>query len=470
MPPDRMIAGAERRNDWTPDLNAAGQPHYLAIADAIAADLAASRLSEGDRLPPQRLLAKRLGLDFTTVARGYAEAQRRGLVEAVVGRGSYVRAPAPLERKPGRRRSAADFSMNLPPEPADPTLVERMQAGFEEVGRDILAHLRYQAFGGSAADKDAAAGWLARRGLRPPRERLFVTPGAHPAIQAILGLLTRPGDAILSEGLTYPGLRGLAGQAGLRVLGLPEDAEGIDPEALDDACRREAPKLLYLNPTLRNPTTRTVSAARRIAIAEVARRHALPILEDDAYGFLPARGPAPFAALLPELTWHLAGLSKCFGAGLRVAYVVAPGAGAALAFAAVARSVTVMASPLTVALTTRWLEDGTADAILRFVRVESAARQALAAGILPEGSILADPIGFHLWLSLPPPWTRSAFLDQVRVQGVGLAASDAFAVTTPAPEALRVCLGGPADREAIREALEDIAEALRQAPTPNACF
>ncbi|HEY4253377.1 MAG TPA: PLP-dependent aminotransferase family protein [Roseomonas sp.] len=466
MKMDRIIAGAERRNDWAPDLNTTGLPRYLAIADAIAADLAAGRLSAGDRLPPQRLLAQRLGLDFTTVARGYTEAQRRGLVEARVGRGSYVRVPAPMERRPGRRRSAVDFSMNLPPEPAEAALVEGMQAGFEEVGRDILAHLRYQGFGGGTADKDAAAAWLLRRALRSPHERLFITPGAHPAIQAILGLLTQPGDAILSEGLTYPGLLGLAAQAKLRVLGLPEDAEGIEPEALDAACRRDAPKLLYLNPTLRNPTTGTISAARRVAIVAVARRHALPILEDDAYGFLPALGPEPLAALAPELTWHIAGLSKCFGAGLRVAFVVAPEAGAALAFAAAARTVTVMASPLTVALTTRWLEDGTADAILRFVRGESAARQALAAAILPTGSYLADPIGFHLWLSLPAPWTRSAFLAQVHVQGVGLAASDVFAASGPAPEALRVCLGGPSDRAAIREALEDIAQALREAPAP----
>ncbi len=67
--------------DWRPDLSNSDKPRYLAIADAIADDIAAGKLVIGDRLPPQRKLAKRLDIDFTTVARGYVEAQKRGLIE-----------------------------------------------------------------------------------------------------------------------------------------------------------------------------------------------------------------------------------------------------------------------------------------------------------------------------------------------------------------------------------------------------
>jgi DNA-binding transcriptional MocR family regulator len=304
----------------------------------------------------------------------------------------------------------------------------------------------------------------------PAHGRLFVTPGAHPAIQAILATLAKPGDTILSEMLTYPGLRSLAAQRGLTVAGVPGDAEGIDPEALDAACRRLAPKLLYLNPTLLNPTTETIPAERRIALAEVARRHRLPILEDDAYGFIPLRSPPPFATLAPELTWHIAGLAKCLGAGLRVAYVIAPDARAALPFAAVARANTVMASPLTIALATRWIEDGTADSMLHDIRVESAARQALAAEILPRENFLADPSGFHLWLRLPEQWTRAAFLGHSRVRGLGVVASDAFAVSGAPPEAVRVCLGGPAERSVIHDGLEEMAQTLSEAPALSSLY
>ena len=87
----------------------------LEIADAIAADVAAGRLAPGDRLPPQRDLAGRLALDFTTVARGYVEAGKRGLVESVVGRGTFVRRHASVRGDSGPQRSRADFMMNMPP-------------------------------------------------------------------------------------------------------------------------------------------------------------------------------------------------------------------------------------------------------------------------------------------------------------------------------------------------------------------
>src|SRR5919109_2815070 len=69
-------------------------PLYLAVADAIAADVQAGKLRAGDRLPPQRELADALGVTVTTVTRGYAEAERLGLVSGEVGRGTYVRPPA----------------------------------------------------------------------------------------------------------------------------------------------------------------------------------------------------------------------------------------------------------------------------------------------------------------------------------------------------------------------------------------
>src|ERR1700683_2386435 len=84
-------------NEWTPNLAASDKPRYLAIADAIADDIRSGRLPASDRLPPQRKLARRLDIDFTTVARGYVEAQKRGLIESHVGRGSFVKAPSRIQ-------------------------------------------------------------------------------------------------------------------------------------------------------------------------------------------------------------------------------------------------------------------------------------------------------------------------------------------------------------------------------------
>jgi DNA-binding transcriptional MocR family regulator len=451
--------------DWTPDLSRSDKPRYLAIADLIAEDCRTGRLAVGDRLPPQRKLAARLGIDFTTVARGYVEAQKRGLIESRVGQGTFVRAVSRSASPAGPPRvMPVDLSMNLPPEPDDPVLIERMQEGIAAVGRDIVSLLRYQGFGGSPADKDAASAWLGRRALVPAQERVFVVPGAHAALLGIFGILCKPGDTVLCEAITYPGMRSIGAQLGLKLVGLPMDADGIDPDALADACRRLSPKALYLNPTLQNPTTITVPEARRAAIAQVLGRYRLPLVEDDAYGFIPPHRLPPFAAFAPDLTWHVAGLAKCIGAGLRAAYVIAPDARSGWPFAAAVRAANVMASPFTVALATRWIEDGTADTILRFIRAETMARQRLAAEILPKGSFRADPLSFHLWVPLPAPWTRSAFIGHMRATGIGVVASDAFAADGNPTEAVRVCLGGPTTRPHLRGALEYMAHALTESP------
>lgn len=459
--------------DWRPDLSLSDKPRYLAIADAIADDVAVGRLVIGDRLPPQRKLAKRLDIDFTTVARGYVEAQKRGLIESRVGQGTFVRdKPRPRRIAQALPPRPVDLSMNLPPEIDDADLIARMQAGLDYVSRDIVSVLRYQGFGGTQADKDAASSWLGRRALVPAQDRVFVSPGAHPALAGIVSVLAKPGDTILCEDITYPGIRSIAAQLGGRLVGLPMDEDGIEPQALRDACKRQKPKALYLNPTLQNPTTLTIPDGRRREIVAIARATNLPIIEDDAYGFIPehGHGHAPFAAIAPDLTWHVAGLAKCIGAGLRAAYVVVPDSRSAWPFASALRATTVMASPLTVALVTRWIEDGTADTILRFIRAETVARQRIAADVMPQGSYRGDPLSFNIWVPLPKLWTRAAFVEHMRSTGIGIVASDAFVATGPAPEAVRICLGGPINRANVKSALEYAAHALTESPALASTF
>jgi DNA-binding transcriptional MocR family regulator len=450
--------------NWMPALQNREGPKYLAIAEAIASDVASGRLAPGDRLPPQRQLAMRLELDFTTVARGYVEASKRGLLESVVGRGTFVRRNAMVRGEAGPRRSRADFSMNMPPEPDDPELRARMRDGFASVATDLDALLRYQGFGGSPMDRDAASAWLGRRALVPAQERIFVAPGAHGAMAGIFSLIAKPADTILCEEITYPGVRAICAQLNLQLVGVATDGDGVIPGALEEAIRRWAPKAIYLNPTLQNPTTVTVPERRRAEICSLARRYEVPIVEDDAYGFIPTHGPAPLAAIAPDICWHIAGLAKCIGAGLRLAYVVAPDARSAWSFNNAMRALCVMASPIAAAIATRWIEDGTADTILRFIRSESMARERIAAKILEPGAYLSDPLSFNVWLPMRNGWTRSVFVSQMRSSGLGIVPSDAFTAAGAPPEAVRVGLGGPITRTQVERGLEFIAHALEKAP------
>jgi DNA-binding transcriptional MocR family regulator len=446
---------------WTPILHAGGTARYLQLAEAIGDAIANGTLRDGDRLPAQRQLADHLGIDFTTVSRGYAEARQRGLVSGHVGRGTFVighKAVDP-QREP-RRHSDVDLTMNLPPEPQDPALLARMEAGLQTVSANLIDLLRYQSSTGSQIDKEAASTWLSLRGLVPSLDRIAVTPGAHPTIVAILMGLAKPGDVILCEDVTYPGVRAICARLGLRLIGLPGDVEGIDPAALNEAITAYNPKALYLNPTLNNPTTRTISLVRRQSIADVISAHRLALIEDDAYGFIPPHPPAPLASFAPDLVWHIGGLAKCIGAGLRLAYTIAPNSHAARELAHHLKVISVMPSPLMMALATRWITDGTADGIRRFIREETQARQAIAAQALAPFEYESAPHAFNLWLQLPEGLTRADIIGRMAGTGIGLMPSDAFTVLGDPKEALRICLGGQIDRRQLHDALGLLAYLL----------
>ena len=446
---------------WAQRLRDSSKPAYLLIPDLLAEDLASGRLSPGDRLPPLRELAQALELNYTTVARGLAEAQKRGQIDARPGRGSFVRSATPA--MPLRGGTAAEMTMNLPPEPEDPALLERMARGCRDMVDDprrLLAQLRYQDFGGTAADRDAGARWLSTIMGRAQPEHVLVGPGIHGVLAGLLSLLARPGDTVCVESVTYPGVKALATQLGIKLHALPVDQEGPCPQHFEEACKHVHPKALYCNPTMLNPTTVTVSPARREALADIALRYSVPIIEDDAYGALPVKPPVTLAELAPELTYHVTGFAKCLGAGLRVAYVHAPTLQATQRLAGALRALTVMAAPPTVSLATQWINDGTATAVVQAIRRETNARHALLQRHLAGWQVWSQPECFHAWLRLPDTLSPNEAASFWRSRGVAAVASTAFATNTAPPRAVRLCLGGPITQAQCEQSLRVVADVL----------
>ncbi|CUR45726.1 Transcriptional regulator, GntR family domain / Aspartate aminotransferase [Alloalcanivorax xenomutans] len=459
-----------RDEPWRPILKDGDKPIYIRIADAITDDILAGRLAVGERLPPLRDLAGLLSLNYATISKAYNEAQRRGLIYSRVGQGSFVCRPGGISRRGASADRAVDMTMNLPPESGNPLLRERMEAGLRALGPDLQPLMRYQEFGGCAEDRAAAVAWLQRRPLKVEEDRILVCPGVQSALLALLGSLARPGDVVLCEALTYPGLRAIAGQLGIRLVGLPLDSEGIDPDALVRLCAEHHPKALYCNPVLLNPAAVTLSEERRHRVVQIARRYNLPIIEDDAYGLLPTHPPPALAALAPELTYYLCGFSKSLGAGLRIAYLALPSARLKSRLAVTLRATTVMASPITAALASCWVQDGTADLAVSLTRKESRLRQALVNENLSGADYQTHPEAFHVWLRMPGAWSRVAFAARMRAQGINVVVSDAFAVNGKPPEAVRLCLGGPISRQELAHALHLIADTLDQPGAASAGF
>jgi len=278
---------------WLPRLAGNKGPRFLQIADALQAAVVEGSLKPGDRLPPQRQLAAQLDVDLTTITRAYDEARRRNLLEGRGARGTYVAAPKV------ELTSILDLSMNTPPPPDGVDFDDMLKQGLSQVlmRADNELLMTYHLAGGSDSDRRAGAKWLAPMFGHLDSRQVVVCPGAQAAIAALILALTEPGDVILAEPMSYPGLRAAATQFGRRIIAVEADKHGMVPEMLEEACRQHKPGLVYLNPTLQNPTAITIPARRRKELASIAQRCKYASSRTIPTGSL----PMPRHHLLPRL-------------------------------------------------------------------------------------------------------------------------------------------------------------------------
>lgn len=449
---------------WTPLIDKGKGPLYHSLADAIERDIRSGRLPPGTRLPTHRDLADALGVNVSTATRGYAEAERRGLVHATVGRGTFVSSdggasPSLVAPEP-HASGLVEMGLVTPLYALDPDIGDGLR---RLSGRGDLARLlRYAAPAGLPEHRAMGAEWMKRYGLETDAASVVVTAGGQHALACCLTALFRPGQRVAVDSLTYPGIKSLAVSLGIRLAPVSGDARGMTADDLDAACRREDIAGVYLMPGVHNPTTTFMPPERRDDIAVVARSHGLVVLEDDAYGLSRPPGPVvtPVTARIPERSVFIAGVSKAFGAGLRVAFLSAPGPLRGKLSEAVLNTVW-MASPITVELACSWIRDGVADAAVAAKREEARRRYAVAAERLAGYDHQGHETGFFLWLRLPEPWTGAALELRAREAGVNLFGAERFGVGhEPVPPAVRISLTGPESLDRLCEGLEIVRRVL----------
>ncbi|HLK51204.1 MAG TPA: PLP-dependent aminotransferase family protein [Bryobacteraceae bacterium] len=441
---------------WRPDIERRSGPTAHRIVEALAEAVNAGSLAAGAQLPPHRELADTLGLSVGTVSRAYSLARERGLITGTVGRGTFVAARLDA---PDDAAGELDLTQNFIRWDPGGAVAQLLRTAFRD-HTDLRTLMEiYPNAAGRPEHRQAAARWLGHRGLAADAEQVVLTNGAQHGIFTALMALTRPGDLIATEHLTYPGVKNVAIQLQLRLAGLPIDHEGLLPEAFERLCATAPVRILYIIPTLHNPTGALMSEDRRETIADIARRRNVTILEDDIYSFLVDGGPPPIAAFAPERSYVVTGLSKSVFPGLRLGFVVCPTGGAARV-AEMVRTSLLTVSPLTAAVGTSWMEDGTVDRIIDWKRTEIRWRWEMAWRYL--GLDLHDyHFAAHLWLPLPGGIQPEELVASVRARGVILAPAAGFAVEPqPAPRAVRICLGVPSTRARLQQALAVVREVM----------
>lgn len=454
---------------WVPRLADEGV-RYRAIAESIALAIQSGELAAGQKLPPQRQLADRLGVTVGTVTRAYAEAERQGWVSARVGSGTYVRdsetsakqeflASRPLED------GTIDLSLSLPPpHPMRAASLGRVLHEIADEAAVLQRAVEYQPDRGVPAHREQLAAWMTRLGMPAESESLLVTQGGQHGISLALQALTRPGERIAADVLTYPGLLTAASQVHLKPLGVPMDDQGMDMDALARLCSQQPPRLVYVTPDQNNPTGTPLSEARRERLAALARRHDFWIVEDGVqYLPEPERG-TPIYRLAPERTLFIFSTSKVLAGGLRIGTLLAPPAvrerlGTAL------RAQSWMVPPLMVEAVCRWVASEESDVLLEWLIEELGERQRMARERLTGYAISSRPHGNNLWLPLPEGLRSAVFVEALAQRNVLVSSAEPFCVgSEPAPQALRLCLSAAPSRSALTQALDTLAELLAEPP------
>jgi DNA-binding transcriptional MocR family regulator len=416
------------------------------------------------------------------VSRGYREAEQQGLISSTVGRGTFVSGVSGiphLRDTPASGQSASgqpagtgrlDMAVNAPARGMHEELLRRALTAVSTTG-DVGALLGYAPDLGSYEHRRSACRWLARSGLDVDPGQVAICHGGQGALLVALATSLRAGEVLLTEALTYPGVKSAAQLLGIRMSAVAMDTEGLIPQALEEACTSgTAPRALYCMPTAHNPTAITLSARRRQAIVDIARRHDLLIIEDDVFGLLlpdTDTDVTPLAALAPERTLFLTSLSKTLAPGLRCGFLAGPPQ-LADRLGALNRATVFNPSPLSTAVAMRWLDDGTADRLLDWQREEMARRRAAAEQLLGGHREISHvrTAALHAWVELREPWSASEVVALADGLGISISPTVYFGAGDQAgPRGVRLCLGNAPDVPTLTTAIRTLLDGLDRGPT-----
>lgn len=434
---------------------------YTALADVIAADIAAGRLKPGDRLAPQRTFADEHAIAASTSGRVYAELRRRGLVVGEVGRGTFVAGVPAIETPRSEpHEGPIDLEFNFPTIPEVAGFISRAMAGLQRADVMVNAAAPVSTSQIELARSTFATA-LAAPHWRPNPEALIFTGSGRQSIAAALSALVPVGGRVAVEALSYPMVRSIAARLGVSVVPVPMDDHGLMPEALARAHRKSAISAVYVQPVMHNPLGISMSPQRQADLVRTAGKLGMVIVEDLVYGFL-ADTP-PMAALAPEHCINVDSLSKRVAPGVSVGLLHVPAKLRDRVWSTV-RAGAWTVPPMALCVAIRLMQDDVIREVVALKRKEARRRQAIMAELLAPNVIKADRASFHLWLELPNGWRSEAFAAVAARAGVAVTPAGAFAMAPGhAPPAVRLALGLP-PHDALRTAAARLAGILRRSP------
>ncbi|MGI8631248.1 MAG: PLP-dependent aminotransferase family protein [Solirubrobacterales bacterium] len=337
----------------------------------------------------------------------------------------------------------------------------------------VAAALQYGPTDGFEETKRCAAEVMAAEGMRVDPDDILITTGGQQGLDLVAKTLINPGDVILCEAPTYPGAIPTFSAYQAEVIQVDTDDEGMQVDLLVETIERLAaegrvPKLIYSIPTFQNPAGVTLSEGRRRALVEVARSHGILVLEDNPYGLLRYEGeqPTPLYALDGGAhVIYLGTLSKILSPGIRLGWLVAPGA-IREKLALGKQGTDLCTSTLTQFMVREYFKsERWRDYVDDVIEVYRARRDVMLDALsrhFPSGTRWAHPQGgMFVWATLPEFIDTSDLLARALRENVAFVPGAAAYVDGRGRSSMRLNFSG-SDADEIREGVRRIGRVIAE--------
>lgn len=320
----------------------------------------------------------------------------------------------------------------------------------------------FPAYQGNIETINLAAEWLKLpASVFPDCADIVLCYSGNHAVSCVLQALRPNNPVIITEPFTYPAFKTIASNYGYRLKPCEFDEEGMTLEGLKKAFDETGSKLLYLQPTIHNPTCVVMPLERRKQIAEYAVEKNILIIEDDAYRFLCKDAPLSFLDLMPENTFHIYSLSKPFNPLIKTALLVVPNFFKEKITDCVRLSSSGNSSLLSdftsYLFQTKVLQD-----IIKRKQELAEKLQNIAIPILDELNFKTFPTSFHIWLKLPGNVRATDLVNKLKRQNISVPGGTDFLVgnSGQGEHFIRIALGAEKKRANLKKGLWTIASLL----------
>lgn len=438
-------------------------PKYKALALLIEQAIQSGEFPNRQKLPAQRLLADRLEITHGTVTRAYDLLEKKGLVNAKLGAGTYVNLPSSFVTTNDSVIKEYDFASSMQPMLGQQMLLKHALSEFSQDLVSIEQVMTYSSQG-IQKHKQIFTDWLASKKIYIEAKDIIFTQGAQQGIYTCLQILTKENDYILHEELAYPGLFRAAEASRVKPLSVPLTAEGLDLVVLEEYCEKYSPKILYITPNIQNPTNIKYSKNQLKAILELSEKYHFYIIEDDVNYCLPESWNIPLQQQAKDRIFYLSSLSKYVAGGLRVAYCLVPETWQQ-AFNLSIHSQCWMVSTLNFELATRFLRSENFMHNQSLLAEEMRYRQGAFQALAEKYGFRSRSGGLNAWLELPSHINVNQLNHFFASKNIKVRTADLFrcpTVSLPSVNCFRVSLGGFNSRVDFQQGLSIFENALTQ--------